>query len=109
MIRNADGTPYQVVGELRVFDPCDSRERQLQSSYDAEILQFSGAPILYYEYILDSAMIDPIYHEEGERYFLRFQLRCILLTILFLLRIIKICLELMDLTTSFLRSIMMPR
>lgn len=63
MLRNLDGSPYRVSGELRVFNGSENREKDLLSSYDAEIIRINGAPLLYYEYLADANSIDPQYLE----------------------------------------------
>lgn len=63
MIRNVDGSPYQVSGTLQVFNPSHNGDRDLLNSYDAEIIKINGTPIYYYEYLADANSIDPLYNE----------------------------------------------
>lgn len=63
MIRNTDGSPYQVSGYFRTFDPCNTAERDLFNEFDAEILMITGAPVMYYEVFIDTNNTDPLYRE----------------------------------------------
>jgi hypothetical protein len=61
MIRNADGSPYQLT-QFQVFDP-NNTEKDLFNEIDAEIIQINGSPIYYYEVFIDDNSIDPLYRE----------------------------------------------
>jgi hypothetical protein len=62
MIRNPDGTPYQVSGSLNVYNG-NEMERELLNTYDAEIIKINGTPLYYYEFLADANTIDPTYYE----------------------------------------------
>lgn len=62
-IRNCDGTPYKLSGSLNTFDPL-SPEHFLLNSFDSEIVQIAGSPILYYEVFIQNQTIDPLYRED---------------------------------------------
>ena len=66
MIRNPDGTPYNVTGSMQVFDP-NNQEKDLFNQYDEEIIQISGTPIFYYEVYIPGSKIDPLYHESRDK------------------------------------------
>jgi len=44
VLRNCDGTAFQLTGSLNQFDPANP-EHNLINSYDAEIVEISGTPI----------------------------------------------------------------
>lgn len=62
-IRNCDGTPYKLAGSLSTFDP-NNPDHFLLNSYDAELIQIAGTPILYYEVFIQRQTIDPLYRED---------------------------------------------
>ncbi len=68
MIKNCDGTPYKLSGSLNLFDPTNP-EQYLLNSYDAEIIQIAGTPILYYEVFIQNQTIDPLFREDRGKIF----------------------------------------
>jgi hypothetical protein len=67
-IRNCDGTPYKLSGSLNLYDPT-SPEHFLLNSFDAEIIQIAGTPILYYEVFIQKQTIDPLFREDRGKLF----------------------------------------
>lgn len=64
MIRNCDGTPYQLSGSIATFDPTNP-DHFLLNSFDSELIQIAGSPILYYEvFIQVNNTLDPLYRED---------------------------------------------
>lgn len=62
-IRNQDGTPYSPTGSLQQFDP-ENTEFDLFNSFDQEAISIGGSPIYYYEVMIQSQTIDPVYWED---------------------------------------------
>jgi len=62
-IKNCDGTMYKVNGSMTSFDPF-SQEQELFNQWDAEIIQFGGSPIFYYELLIQRNTIDPLLRED---------------------------------------------
>lgn len=62
MIKGLDGAPYSVSGSLNVFNS-NPEDRALLNEIDAEIIRINGTPIFYYEIMIDSNSIDPLYRE----------------------------------------------
>lgn len=62
MLRNSDGTPYNVAGTLQQFDPSNP-EHCLFNLWDQELIRISGSPVFYYEVLINSGDIDPLYLE----------------------------------------------
>jgi hypothetical protein len=68
MIRNCDGTPYQL-SSFEVYDPT-STEHFLLNTYDSEIIDIAGAPVEYYEvFIQTHNSMDPLYREDRGKIF----------------------------------------
>ena len=67
-IKNCDGTPYKLSGSLNTFDPT-SPEHFLLNSFDAEIVEIAGTPILYFEVFIQKQTIDPLYREDRGKLF----------------------------------------
>lgn len=67
-IKNKDGTPYSLRGSVQTFDP-DDRMHDLFNLWDQESILRGGSPIFYYEVIISSNMIDPIYLEARGKLF----------------------------------------
>lgn len=67
-IRNCDGTPYKLSGSLNTFDP-NNPEHFLLNSFDSEIVEIAGTPILYFEVFIQSQTIDPLYREDRGKLF----------------------------------------
>jgi hypothetical protein len=63
MIRNSDGTPYQVSGTLNIFNPANTEERSLLNQFDSEIIRINGTPLCYYEFLADASSINNLYFE----------------------------------------------
>lgn len=68
MIRNCDGTPYKLSGSLNTFDP-KNPEHFLLNSFDSEIVEIAGTPILYFEVFIQKQTIDPLYREDRGKLF----------------------------------------
>ena len=62
-IKNTDGTPYQLQGSFSQFDP-NNPEFDLFNSWDQEIIQIGGTPILYYECFIQMNTVDKLYLED---------------------------------------------
>lgn len=67
-IRNCDGTPYKLSGSLDTFDP-NNPEHFLLNSFDSELVQIAGTPILYFEVFIQKQTIDPLYREDRGKLF----------------------------------------
>jgi hypothetical protein len=65
---NKDGTPYQLLGSTTQFD-LENPTFDLFNQWDQESIQRGGSPIYYYEVIIQSDMIDPIYLEARNKLF----------------------------------------
>lgn len=64
MIRNCDGSPYKLSGNLDTFDPTNP-DHFLLNSFDSELVKVAGTPILYYEcFIQINNTLDPLYRED---------------------------------------------
>lgn len=63
MIRNPDGSCYQVSGSLQQFDP-ENPEHNLLNSYYAEVVKIYGISIFYYELMIQTSSVDPLYVED---------------------------------------------
>src|ERR1700683_5244818 len=68
MIKKPDGTPYKPLGSLQQYDPRSPKE-DLFNKYDAEMIRLSGAPVLYYEVLIQIPNVDPIYMEDRTKLF----------------------------------------
>lgn len=68
MLRNTDGTPYQLAGSLQQFDP-ENQEFDLFNLWDQEIIGIGGIPVFYYEVMIQSNTIDPLYWEDRGKIF----------------------------------------
>jgi hypothetical protein len=73
-IRNPDGTVFQLSGSMNTFDPTNP-EHQLLSSFDQEIVEIAGTPILYYEVFIQKQTIDPLYREDRGKLFSTFPIQ----------------------------------
>ncbi len=62
MIRNDDGTPYRVVGNIQQFDP-ESPDKNLFNLWDQEAIKQGGSPVYYYQVFITQQAIDPLYQE----------------------------------------------
>ena len=62
-ILNPDGTPYNVVGSLKQFDP-ESPDHNLFNSFDQEAIMIGGSPLLYYEVFIQISTMDQLYLED---------------------------------------------
>lgn len=62
MIKNADGTPYQLTS-LRQFDPSNN-EFDLFNEWDQEVIGIAGTPVFYYEVMIQANTVDPLYLED---------------------------------------------
>ena len=61
-ILNPDGTPYQLA-DMQRFNP-NNVEHELTNLWDAEIIQFAGSPIYYYEVFVQMNTVDELYQED---------------------------------------------
>lgn len=68
MIRNCDGTPYCLQGEIKAYQP-NGKSQTLFNKYDAEVIKMSGSPIYYYEILIQIQTIDDLYQEDRGRLF----------------------------------------
>jgi hypothetical protein len=68
MILNKDGTPYSPKGCLQQYDPT-SNKHDLLNRYDAEAIRIGGSPIYYYEVLIQSQTVDPLYLEDRGKLF----------------------------------------
>jgi hypothetical protein len=66
MIRNLDGTPYRLSGDLRQFDS-SAPEHELFNIWDQEAIRIGGSPIYYYEVFISQENIDPLYNEDRNK------------------------------------------
>jgi len=62
-IYNPDGSEYQAVGNLRMYDPL-SPEHDLFNTWDEEAIKIAGTPLWYYEVFIQEQTIDPLYVED---------------------------------------------
>lgn len=67
-IRKCDGQPYKLSGSLDMFDPTNP-EHFLLNSFDAELIEIAGTPILYFEVFIQKQTIDPLYREDRGKIF----------------------------------------
>ncbi len=63
VIRNTDGTPFQLTGSLQRFDPL-SPAHDLFNVYDSEVIMLYGSPLFYYEVMIQIENIDRLYIED---------------------------------------------
>lgn len=63
MIRNSDGSCYQLAGSIQQFDP-ENREHDLFNLWDQEVIRQGGSPIFYYEIMIQPQTVDPLYIED---------------------------------------------
>lgn len=66
VIRNQDGTPYKLEGNLKLFDP-KNVDQDLMHSIDAECIQLSGSPVFYYRIYIDQSNYDDLYQESRNK------------------------------------------
>lgn len=64
MIRNPDGSCFQLTGSLQQFDPQENPEIELFNNWDSEIIRQGGSPIFYYEVMIQPNTVDPLYVED---------------------------------------------
>lgn len=60
---NASGTPYRTLGCLQQFDP-ENPVHNLFNMWDEEAIKIGGSPIFYYECLIQTQTIDPLYRED---------------------------------------------
>ena len=63
MIRTNGGKPYKAVGNLQQFDP-ENPEHCLFNLWDEEVIKIGGAPIYYYEVMIQIGSLDRLYRED---------------------------------------------
>ena len=68
MIRNTDGSPYKPTGQLTAFQP-NGKIQDIFNTYDQEFIQITGTPVYYFEVLIQSQSIDPIYLEDRSKLF----------------------------------------
>lgn len=68
MLRNLDGTPYQLSGTLQQFNS-DNPEYDLFNQWDQEAIQRGGSPLYYYEVLIQPQTVDPLYLEDRGKLF----------------------------------------
>lgn len=68
MLRNQDGTPYQLTGSLQQFNP-ELPEFDLFNQWDEEAIERGGSPIFYYEVLIQPQTVDPLYLEDRGKLF----------------------------------------
>lgn len=68
MIRNCDGTPFELGGCIQLFDP-ESPEHALFNQWDAEQIRMFGSPIFYYEVLIQIQNVDQVYNEDRGKIF----------------------------------------
>lgn len=68
MLRNTDGTPYQLAGSLQQFDP-ENKEFDLFNLWDQEVINIGGIPVFYYEVMIQSNTVDPLFWEDRGKIF----------------------------------------
>lgn len=62
-ILNNDGTPYQLADGIQSFDP-ENPEFDLFNTWDQEALAMGGAPVYYYEVMIQSQTTHDLYLED---------------------------------------------
>ena len=67
-IKQCNGQPYKLSGSLNTFDPTNP-EQFLLNSFDSELIQIAGTPILYFEVFIQGQTIDPLYREDRGKLF----------------------------------------
>lgn len=67
-IKNCDGTSYKLSGSLDMFDPTNP-EHFLLNSFDSELIDVAGTPILYFEVFIQRQTSDPLYREDRGKLF----------------------------------------
>lgn len=67
-IKNCDGTSYKLSGSLDMFDPTNP-EHFLINSFDSELIDVAGTPILYFEVFIQRQTSDPLYREDRGKLF----------------------------------------
>jgi len=68
MLRNPDGSEYNVSGSLQQFDP-ESPDHCLFNLWDQEAIEIGGSPIFYYEMFIQTQTLDPILREDRGKIF----------------------------------------
>jgi hypothetical protein len=66
VIRNSDGTPFQVTGSRSLFDPTNP-DYELFNLWDQEAIEIGGSPIYYYEVFISQQAIDELYGESRSK------------------------------------------
>jgi len=62
-VRNLDGSPYQPSGQFQQYDP-QNQEMDLFNDLDREVIEIGGSPILYFEVMIQSNTVDPLFLED---------------------------------------------
>lgn len=71
MIKNPNGTPYEVSGSLVQYDP-NSPNMALYDVWDQDAIKIGGTPIYYFEVFISTTGIDPIYNESRNKVWSQF-------------------------------------
>jgi hypothetical protein len=76
MLKNLDGTPYQLTGSIEQFNPQDPAITQasekmydLFNFWDQQAIIQGGTPIYYYEMLIQPQTVHPIYLEDRGKLF----------------------------------------
>lgn len=67
-VLNPDGSVYQVAGSIQQFNP-SAPELCLFDMWDQQAILQGGSPIFYYEVLIQSGSIDPLYLEDRGKIF----------------------------------------
>ena len=70
MIRNSDGTPYQLSG-IEQYNP-NAIEHDLSNLWDEEAIRRGGSPIYYYECMIQNQTMDKQYLEDRGKIYSKF-------------------------------------
>ena len=63
MIKNADGSPFCLTGNLRQFDP-ENPDHNLFNCWDSEIIKIGGSIVFYYSVHISFNTLDKQYYED---------------------------------------------
>jgi hypothetical protein len=74
MIRNTDGSTYNLSGSMQQFDP-ENPEHNLFNQWDQELIEIGGSPIFYYEVFIQKSTVDPVYLEDRGKLFSNFPIQ----------------------------------
>jgi hypothetical protein len=66
VIKNPDGSTYNVAGSIQQFDP-ENPEFDLFNVWDQEVIQMGGTPLMYHEIFINVCNIDELYVEARDK------------------------------------------